>query len=76
MLEIRPDKRITVQQALEHPFFESLHNPADEPTSSRPFDFRFEQQEKLIRIRLQQLIWEEVGYFRPLSLPVAPRREE
>jgi mitogen-activated protein kinase 1/3 len=76
MLEIRPDRRITVQQALEHPFFESLHNPADEPISSRPFNFRFEEQEKLVRIRLQQLIWEEVGYFRPLALPVAPRREK
>jgi mitogen-activated protein kinase 1/3 len=76
MLEIRPDKRITVQQALEHPFFETLHNPADEPTSSRVFDFGFEQQEKLIRIRLQQLIWEEVGTFRPRTLPVAPKREK
>ena len=76
LLEIRPDKRLTVQQALEHPFFETLHNPADEPVSSRPFDFRFEQNEKLIRIRLQQLIWEEVGHFRPLALPVAPRREK
>jgi serine/threonine protein kinase len=74
MLEIRPDKRITVAKALEHPFFETLHNPSDEPVSSRSFDFSFEN-EKLVRIRLQQLIWEEVGHFRPLALPVAPRRE-
>jgi serine/threonine protein kinase len=75
MLEIRPDSRITVANALKHPFFEALHNPADEPVSSRPFDFSFEN-EKLHRLRLQELIWEEVGDFRPLALPVAPRRSE
>lgn len=75
MLEIRPDKRITVANALKHTFFEALHNPADEPVSSRPFDFSFEN-EKLHRLRLQELIWEEVGHFRPLALPVAPRRSE
>lgn len=73
MLEIRPDKRITVDGTLQHPFFEALHNPADEPVSSRIFDFSFEN-EKLRRLRLQELIWEEVGYFRPCALPVAPRR--
>jgi serine/threonine protein kinase len=73
MLEIRPDKRITVDQALQHPFFDALHNPADEPVSSRPFDFSFEN-EKLHRVRLQELIWQEVGNFRPMALPVAPRK--
>ena len=75
MLEIHPVKRITVEDALKHTFFESLHNPADEPVSSRPFDFSFENEE-LHRLRLQQLIWEEVGDFRPSSLPVAPRRSD
>lgn len=75
MLEIHPEKRISVDDALKHTFFESLHNPADEPVSSRPFDFSFEN-EKLHRVRLQQLIWEEVGDFRPSCLPVAPRRSE
>lgn len=75
MLEIHPTKRITVAEALTHPFFEALHNPNDEPVSSRPFDFSFEN-EKLHRLRLQELIWEEVGDYRPLALPVAPRRSE
>jgi mitogen-activated protein kinase 1/3 len=75
MLEIHPQKRINVNLALKHPFFQQLHNPADEPVSSRPFDFSFEN-EKLHRVRLQELIWEEVGSFRPSCLPVAPRRGE
>jgi serine/threonine protein kinase len=74
MLEIRPDKRITVEQALKHTFFDQLHNPDDEPVSTRAFDYSFEN-EKLNRLRLQELIWKEVGDFRPSCLPVAPRRE-
>jgi mitogen-activated protein kinase 1/3 len=74
MLEIHPRKRSTVDQALKHTFFESLHNPDDEPVSSRSFDFSFEE-DTLRRIRLQELIWQEVGDFRPSCLPVAPPRE-
>lgn len=74
MLQIHPRKRITVQEALEHPFMAQLHSDEDEPVAERPFDFSFED-EKLHRIRLQELIWEEVGDFRPMCLPVPPRRD-
>jgi len=74
MLEIHPGKRITIDQSLKHPFFGPLHNPADEPVSSNKFDFSFEN-EKLHRLRLQELIWKECGRFRPSCLPVAPRRD-
>lgn len=73
MLEIHPKKRITVEQALAHPFMSQLHSPDDEPVADAPFDFSFEK-EKLVRIRLQELIWQECGHFRPSCLPVAPRR--
>jgi len=75
MLEIHPGKRISVSDSLRHPFFGPLHNPSDEPASDRPFDFSFEN-EKLHRLRLQELIWEEAGRFRPMCLPVAPRKSE
>jgi len=74
MLEIHPRKRIDVSAALSHPFFASLHNPQDEPIAHAPFDFSFED-EKLHRVRLQELIWEEVGDLRPNCLPV-PRRND
>ena len=73
MLQIHPRKRITVEEALAHPFFSQLHSPQDEPVAKKPFDFSFEK-EKLTRLRLKELIWREVGYFRPSCLPVAPRR--
>jgi serine/threonine protein kinase len=33
MLTFNPEKRITIEQALEHPYMESLHSPEDEPVS-------------------------------------------
>jgi serine/threonine protein kinase len=74
MLEIHPRKRIKVEDALAHPFLAQLQNPEDEPVAEAPFDFSFEK-EKLVRIRLQELIWREAGDFRPSCLPVAPSRD-
>lgn len=74
MLEIHPNKRITVEDALAHPFFAQLHSAEDEPVAEAPFDFTFEK-EKLHRVRLQELIWQEAAHFRPSCLPVAPRRD-
>jgi serine/threonine protein kinase len=73
MLQIHPRLRITVEDSLAHPFLAQLHSADDEPVALKPFDFSFEK-EKLHRIRLQELIWQEVGNFRPTCLPVAPRR--
>jgi mitogen-activated protein kinase 1/3 len=72
LLAIHPRKRINVAEALSHPFFKSMHNPDDEPIAGASFDFSFEN-EKLHRERLQELIWQEVGDFRPSCLPVPPR---
>jgi serine/threonine protein kinase len=73
MLQIHPRRRINVENALAHPFLAQLHSTEDEPVAANPFDFSFEK-ENLHRIRLQELIWQEVGHFRPSCLPVAPRR--
>lgn len=74
MLSVHPKKRISVEDALAHPFFRQLHSPEDEPVCDHgSFDFSFED-EHLHRRRLQELIWEEVGSFRSSALPVAPSR--
>jgi serine/threonine protein kinase len=64
MLEIHPKKRITVEEALEHPFLESLHSPDDEPVNSTGFSFEFENED-LSRERVQELIWEEIREYHP-----------
>jgi mitogen-activated protein kinase 1/3 len=76
MLEIHPRKRITLEQALEHPFLESLHNPEDEPIHEKSFSFEFENED-LSKERIQELIWEEIRGFHPdlpLNFPSSKRK--
>lgn len=62
MLEIHPVRRITVEDALDHPYLASLHNPGDEPVADFHFSFDFENED-LPRERVQELIWEEIRGF-------------
>jgi len=73
LLQIHPRRRINVEDALSHNFLSQLHNEEDEPVAEKAFDYSFEN-EKLHRLRLQELIWREAGRFRPSCLPVAPVR--
>ena len=64
MLTWDPDKRITIDAALEHPFMEEMHDPTDEPVTFPLKDFDFERS--TIRLReLKNLIWEEVLRYHP-----------
>jgi len=74
MLTVHPRKRITVEEALKHPFLAALHSPEDEPVAEFPFDFGFEDDD-LHRVRLQELIWEEIESFRPNCMPVPLRKD-
>lgn len=42
MLEVNPAKRLTAEEALKHKYFESLHDPNDEPVFKGDLDFKFE----------------------------------
>ncbi|TMW66378.1 hypothetical protein Poli38472_004143 [Pythium oligandrum] len=64
MLVFDPAKRISVEDALEHPYLESLHNVEDEPVADSAFSFDFEKEE-LHKERLQELILEEITKFHP-----------
>ena len=37
MLTFNPNKRITVEEALAHPYLEQYYEPADEPVAQEPF---------------------------------------
>lgn len=43
MLEFDHRKRISVQDALEHPYLASLHGRIEDPVCEAPFDFEFER---------------------------------
>lgn len=42
MLAFDPAQRISVDQALDHPYLAALHDAADEPECVVPFDFLHE----------------------------------
>ncbi|EEF32143.1 mitogen-activated protein kinase homolog NTF6 [Ricinus communis] len=58
MLVFDPCKRITVEEALNHPFLSSLHEINEEPTCPSPFIFDFEQT-SLNEEDIKELIWAE-----------------
>ncbi|KAK1944118.1 Extracellular signal-regulated kinase 1 [Phytophthora citrophthora] len=64
MLVIDPNKRISVDDALAHPYLASIRNVEDETTATSSFDFDFEN-EKLTKPVLQKLIWDEMRHFHP-----------
>jgi mitogen-activated protein kinase 7 len=63
LLDFDPARRLTVEQALEHPYLATYHDPEDEPTHS-PFDFAFESANKIDELR--KLIVDEITtYYTP-----------
>jgi serine/threonine protein kinase len=62
MLNFDPAKRITCEQALEHPYLAVWHDPSDEPICPTKFDFGFEAEEN--SEGMKKLIIEEVNLFR------------
>lgn len=64
MLTFDPTKRITVEQALEHPYLAKLHDSADEPVCSRPFSFDFEQ-EAVGQEQIKDMIYQEASSLNP-----------
>jgi len=64
MLTYDPEDRITVVQALEHPYLKALHFPEDEPSTNpvSAFDFDFEKY-SLSRDDLKDLIYEEIQLY-------------
>ncbi|KAK9319134.1 kinase-like domain-containing protein [Lipomyces orientalis] len=64
MLAFDPAERITVQDALEHPYLSVWHDPADEPECPTSFDFSFEAVDSVDDMR--EMIMQEIVDFRKL----------
>lgn len=68
MLQFHPDKRISVDEALEHPYVAHLRRPshARKDECPAPFDFGFEQDNDCSKLAvLQELMWQDVRKCRP-----------
>jgi len=72
MLAFNPNKRISVDEALKHPYLKSRHDGKTEVESKKPFDFEFEKTE-MTKDVLREFIWDEVLHFRPA---MKPRRDK
>ncbi|GKV01107.1 hypothetical protein SLEP1_g13689 [Rubroshorea leprosula] len=64
MLVFDPSKRITIEEALNHPYLSRLHEINEEPTCPSPFNFDFEQT-NLDEEDIKELIWRECLSFNP-----------
>ncbi|XP_042419609.1 mitogen-activated protein kinase homolog MMK2-like [Zingiber officinale] len=64
MLVFDPSRRITVDEALHHPYLAPLHDVNDEPVSASPFSFDFEQP-TFTEENIRELIWRESLLFNP-----------
>jgi mitogen-activated protein kinase 1/3 len=63
LLAFNPVKRITVEEALKHPYLEPYHDPDDEPTAEPIPEEFFEfdrNKEQLSKEELKTLIWHEI----------------
>jgi hypothetical protein len=56
MLDLNPLRRLKVDDALAHPFLESMHDPEDEPEFEGKIDFSFEEDHSLTVEKLKRLI--------------------
>jgi hypothetical protein len=61
LLEYNPDKRLSAQQALQHPYFWDLHQPEDlyDRAELSYFDFEFEMYSLDKRI-IKDLLLDEI----------------
>jgi mitogen-activated protein kinase 1/3 len=62
MLCFDPVKRITVEEALAHPYLESMHDPEDEPVHKSKFDFFFDKSiTKDNKEAVKKMIFDEIA---------------
>ncbi|GLT79677.1 hypothetical protein SLA2020_511570 [Shorea laevis] len=64
MLVFDPNRRITVDEALSHPYLAPLHNINVEPVCPRPFSFDFDQP-SFTEENIKELIYQESVKFNP-----------
>jgi len=62
MLTFNPNRRISIEDALAHPYLEQYYDPHDEPVCEEPFTYEMELDD-LPKDVLKRLIFEETEKF-------------
>ncbi|VVB06290.1 unnamed protein product [Arabis nemorensis] len=63
MLQFDPRKRISVEDALTHPYLKTMRDPTDEPECTTPFNYEFEEH-PLTEEQIKELIYCEALAFK------------
>lgn len=71
MLDLNPERRITVDEALKHPFLEPMHDPDDEPVFVGQIDFSFEDDQSMTLEKLKRIILREISTYNPAYYDLA-----
>eukprot|EP00127_Corallochytrium_limacisporum_P003113 Clim_evm42s146 gene=Clim_evmTU42s146 len=71
MLQMDPADRVNCEQALQHPYLHSLHDPNDEPISSQQVNFAWEDQELTGDI-VKWYVLQEISVFHPQASEMLP----
>uniref|UniRef100_A0A6B2L5E5 Mitogen-activated protein kinase n=1 Tax=Arcella intermedia TaxID=1963864 RepID=A0A6B2L5E5_9EUKA len=78
LLHFNPEKRITAQDALEHPFVEQFHNPDDEPACREAIKITINDNKKLsvqtYRDALYKLVWKKAEEKNAVAKPVVQQQ--
>lgn len=73
MLVFNPKKRISAEEALAHPYFSSLHDPKDEPSSNISFSFKYENVD-ITEPELRDSLYALACYYHPEMLQQQQRK--
>jgi mitogen-activated protein kinase 1/3 len=75
LLTFNPHMRITVEQALVHPYLAQYYDPTDEPVAAEPFTFEMELDD-LPKEKLKQMIFEEMNLLKQQQMEEAIRLKQ
>ncbi len=80
MLQFHPDDRISVENALRHPYLKDFHGQMAEPVSRTLFDFDFEKSPSgmdvdISREEVQARMYEEMLLYRPYGSSLSAHTE-
>jgi len=75
MLIFNPSKRISVNDALNHPYLSFFHDAEDEPECHSAFDFSFEKL-NLTTKEYKMLIFQEMAHFHPADSSIKKERNQ
>jgi mitogen-activated protein kinase 1/3 len=66
MITFNPDRRYTVKECLQHPYFDGLHNPDEEPESKALYNWSWDNFEPTTEV-LREMVYKESLSFHPLK---------